>query len=363
MLDGADPVGDLGEVADAELLLLLHAEGAVVGADHAEVPSTQVAPQLVLVALRAGPQRGAAYPLRTLEPRCAELLLEGEVEVLGTRLAEDVVALVARLREGGDRLLRTHVHDVERGAGEAGQHDRAVGGLLLGLPRPGEPVVDRVGLATGQRLGDEDVDGHAVLGVHHDERAVLARRLHGPQDLAVVGVEDAGVGHEQLEAGDPVGDQLVHRLERVVVDAADDLVEPVVDRTVAGGLLVPRGESVLDALPGALDGEVDDRRRPAPRGRASCRSRRCPRRWSRRTAAPCGYGRRPRRGSRTCRSRRSPCRRCREVAAERGVAGSEERRDRLAVDQHVGLLTRPVGPTTVPPRDQDRGHRLGTRSS
>ena len=33
-------------------------------------------------------------------------------------------------------------------------------------------------------------------------RAVVGRRLHGPQDLAVVGVEDAGVGHEQLEAGD-----------------------------------------------------------------------------------------------------------------------------------------------------------------
>ena len=30
----------------------------------------------------------------------------------------------------------------------------------------------------------------------------FAGRLHGPQDLAVVAVEDARVGHEQLEAGD-----------------------------------------------------------------------------------------------------------------------------------------------------------------
>ena len=32
VLDAADPVGDRGEVADAELLLVLHAERAVVGA-------------------------------------------------------------------------------------------------------------------------------------------------------------------------------------------------------------------------------------------------------------------------------------------------------------------------------------------
>ncbi len=282
----------------------------MVGADHAEVPGAQVAPQLVLVALGAGPQRGGAYPLRTLEPRCPELLLEGEVEVLRDTSRRRRCSPGRAPRRGWRPPAWPHVHDVERGAGEAGQHDRAVGGLLLGLPRPGEPVVDRVGLATGQRLGDEDVDGHAVLGVHHDERAVLARLLHGPQDLAVVGVEDAGVGHEQLDAGDPVGDQLVHRLERVVVDAAEDLVEPVVDRTVPGGLLVPGGESVLDALAGALDGEVDDRRRPAPRGRRRAGLEGVRGDWSRRTAAPCGYGRRPRRGSRTCRSRRSRCRRC-----------------------------------------------------
>ena len=84
------------------------------------------------------------------------------------------------------------------------------------------------------------------------------------QDLRVVGVEDARVGHEQLEAGDALVDQLVHRLERVVVDAADDLVEAVVDRAVAGGLGVPGGQAVLDPLAVPLHGEVDDRRRAAP---------------------------------------------------------------------------------------------------
>jgi hypothetical protein len=64
------------------------------------------------------------------------------------------------------------------------------------------------------------------------------------------------------------GDELVHRLQRIVVDPADDLVEPVVDRALAVGLVVPRGESVLDAFTGALHREVDDRRGAAERGRA-----------------------------------------------------------------------------------------------
>ena len=100
-----------------------------------------------------------------------------------------------------------------------------------------------IGLAAGERLGDEHVDGDAVLGVHHDHRPGLAGVLHRPQDLAVVGVEHAGVGHEQLEAGDAlVVDEVRHRLQRLLVDAADDLVEAVVDGAVAVGLAVPVGE-------------------------------------------------------------------------------------------------------------------------
>ena len=63
-------------------------------------------------------------------------------------------------------------------------------------------MVHRVGLTSGERLRDEHVDRDAVLGVHHDHRPGLAAVLHGPQDLPVVGVEDARVRHEQLEAGD-----------------------------------------------------------------------------------------------------------------------------------------------------------------
>ena len=96
-----------------------------------------------------------------------------------------------------------------------------------------------------------------------------AARLHRPQDLAVVAVEHAGVGHEQLEAGDAlVLGEVLHRLQRLVVDAADDLVEGVVDGALAVGLAMPFGEPVVDVLAVALHGHVDDRRDAAPRRRA-----------------------------------------------------------------------------------------------
>ena len=102
--------------------------------------------------------------------------------------------------------------------------------------------------------------------MHHDRRPALARGLHGPQDLAVVAVEDAGVGHEQLEAGDAlVLGEVLHGLERLVVDAADDLVEAVVDGAVAVGLGVPGGQAVDDAGAGGLHREVDDGGDAAPR--------------------------------------------------------------------------------------------------
>ena len=51
VLDRADPVGDLGEVADPHLLLVLHAERAVVGGDGGDVAGADVVPQLVLMPL------------------------------------------------------------------------------------------------------------------------------------------------------------------------------------------------------------------------------------------------------------------------------------------------------------------------
>ena len=147
-----------------------------------------------------------------------------------------------------------------------------------------------VGVAALERLLHEHVDGRAVLGVHHDQPAVAGRGLHRPHDLPVAGQEHARVGHEQLEAGDALADQLVHRLERLVVDLADDLVEGVVDRAVAAGLLVPERDLVLHPLAVGLHDEVDDRGRAAPRRGAGAGLEGVARRRCRRTASPCGCG-------------------------------------------------------------------------
>jgi hypothetical protein len=57
-----------------------------------------------------------------------------------------------------------------------------------------------------------------------------------------------------------------HGLQRLLVDAADDLVERVVDAQLPAALLVPRGEAVLHvARRSALHGEVDDGGGAAPR--------------------------------------------------------------------------------------------------
>ena len=96
-------------------------------------------------------------------------------------------------------------------------------------------------------VGRDDVDRHAVLRVHHDQPAVLRGLLHRPEDRAVVAVEDARVGGEQLEVRDALGDELVHLGERVVGDVAHDHVEAVVDDRVALGLRVPRVEALAQA--------------------------------------------------------------------------------------------------------------------
>ena len=158
------------------------------------------------------------------------------------------------------------MHKVDRRPGHQGQLDGPVGGLTLHPGGAGNPVVDGIGLAAGCGLFGQHVDSDAVLGVHGDQGAVVGRLLHSPEDLAVVAVEDARVGHEELEACDALAHQGVHLLECRFVDAAQDHVKGVVDGTLALGLRLPCLEAVPDVLSGFLHGEVDDGGRASPGG-------------------------------------------------------------------------------------------------
>ena len=65
-----------------------------------------------------------------------------------------------------------------------------------------------LGVAGGEGLGYDDVDGSAVFGVDEDEGAEGGGLLHDLEHEAVVDHEDVGVGHEELEGGDAAGDHL-----------------------------------------------------------------------------------------------------------------------------------------------------------
>ncbi len=200
------PFGIFRKSPRPSLLLVLEAERAVVGGDDRQVVGAQPAPQVARVRLVLAAQRRRAHPLGALEvvpvrsPR-AELVLERQVQVLRAGLGEHVRAARPRRADLGEGLGGGHVHDVERGAArDLGQRDGPVRRLRLKRGGPGQPVVERRGLASGDRLRRQHVDRDPVLRVHHDDRAVARGLLHGAQDLPVVAVVDARVGHEQLEA-------------------------------------------------------------------------------------------------------------------------------------------------------------------
>ena len=230
----------------------------MVGGHHGQVVGAQTPPKILVMVVVSGAERRRAHVAGPLEARGTEVVFQVQVEVLGAGLGVDVVALIAGRGDPLQGLAGRQVHEVDRRAGHQGQLDSPVGGLTLQPGRPGDAVIDRVGLAAGRGLFGEHVDGDAVLGVHADHGPVFGGLLHDPEDLPVVGVEDPWVGHEQLETGDSLGDQGVHLLDGGVVDTAEDHVEGVVDGALTFGLGEPGVEAFTDVLAVALHGEVDD---------------------------------------------------------------------------------------------------------
>ena len=122
------------------------------------------------------PERWRADELRAVE--AVSQVVEGEEQVLGTRLGECRQAFVAGPLDLLERLLCRQVDDVDGHVGGLGEADDPVGRLALEDRVTGEPVTDRVGRAGLERVGGDDVDREPVLGVHHDQPAVLLRLLH-----------------------------------------------------------------------------------------------------------------------------------------------------------------------------------------
>jgi hypothetical protein len=159
------------------------------------------------------------------------------------------------------------VDDVDGDAGRLGQADDPVGRLALEDGVAGQAVPDRAGDPSGHEVGGDDVDHGPVLGMHHDQPAVLPGPLHGPEDVVVGAEVDARVGREELELGDALGDELVHLGQRGVVHVRHHHVEAVVDGRVPLGLGAPGVEPLAERATLRLRREVEHRRGAAMGGR------------------------------------------------------------------------------------------------
>ena len=256
VLDAGAAVGDLGKVVLAHLLLVLVAEGAVVGGDHLQAVLGQTGPEFFLVPLF--PKRRREDVLGSFEAGDVEVL-DGEEEILGTGLRIDGQAAVAGLADLLQGLIAGKVDDVNGRAGHFGQGNGAAGGFRLGGGGAGERVILGSGLAFGQGSLDDNVNGASVFRVHTNEGAVLRRLGHRLEDHAVFHQENAGIGHKELEAGHTVAHQRIHFFEPGVGQVGNDAMEGVVDGGFALGFLSPGVEGRAQGLALVLDGEVDER--------------------------------------------------------------------------------------------------------
>ena len=143
-------------------------------------------------------------------------------------------------------------------------------GLGLGLHGPGERVVERPGVARGQRLLHHHVNHRPVLRVHAHQRAQLGCPLHQLEDRRVVHHQHIGIRHEDLEAGDSFGDHRVHIVQPRIVRAqvCDRHMQGVVDAGLALGLGAPCLEGLGHRMAHGLQDEVDHRCCPANGGSA-----------------------------------------------------------------------------------------------
>ena len=82
-----------------------------------------------------------------------------------------------------------------QGAGPQAGFDRAPGRTGAGMPLGG-------GMTRRQGFGNQGFDHIAVLGVQHDQHAVVAGDPHGSEDVAIREAQAVVVGGEHLQRGD-----------------------------------------------------------------------------------------------------------------------------------------------------------------
>ena len=152
------------------------------------------------------------------------------------------------------------MHDVDGHTRHLGHCDGAMHRFSLSARGPCEGVIDGRALALGQRLPHQHVNHRAVLSVHANQCAVLRRLAHRFEDCGVVHHQYAGIGHEELEAGNALAHHVIHVFKARVRQVGDDHVQAIVDAGFAFGLLPPRIERGAHPGSARLDSKVNNGR-------------------------------------------------------------------------------------------------------
>ena len=122
-------------------------------------------PQFFLMPLFA--QRRGENILRAFEAGSVHVF-ERQIKILGTGLGVDGQAAIAGLANFLQSVVATEMDDVDRRAGHFRESDGAGGGFGFGRGRARERVILGSGLALGQGLLDDHINGSAVFRVHAD---------------------------------------------------------------------------------------------------------------------------------------------------------------------------------------------------
>ena len=260
------PFGNFREVVLAQFLLLLEAKGAVVGGDDLKSVLRKSLPEFFLMPFFAERRRKNVF--RALESGRVHIF-EREIQVLRTGFCVGGKAAVAGFADFFECLVAGEMNDVDGRAGHFREGDGARSGFGFGGGGASEGVVFRSAFAFGESLLDDDVDGAAIFRVHADQAVVFGGLAHGSKDGGIIEHEDAGIGHEKLEAGDAFADEFAHFIELRGAEVGDDAVKGVVGDGFVMGFFHPGIEGLAQSLAFILDSEIDERGRAA-KGRGDC---------------------------------------------------------------------------------------------
>ena len=184
--------------------------------------------------------------------------IDGEEKILRTGFGEGRHSPVASFANFVEGVFGGQVNDVDRRAGDFGHGDGAMNSFRFGLYGTSESVIDGCALTFGQGSLYDDINNSAVFGVHTDESAVFGGLAESFENGGVVNHENAGIRHEEFEAGDTFVNHGIHIFKAGFAEVSDDHVQAVIDRRFLIGLFPPSVESVAHLCAFGLNGEIDE---------------------------------------------------------------------------------------------------------